>query len=104
MGKSMKLDFETQCAFETMINESIVARYTSDLDRVGEDTHGKICYRPLDTDHLINLLTKLWGEILTPEAINDTFDRLMEDQDEWPHGYCEENEEERPLSDLYPEA
>ena len=94
----MELDQSVQDVFECMIDSSIVERYDSDLERLGEDRHGKIYYRPLDTDRVITLLVGLWGDLLTPEAINEAFDRLIEDQDDWPHGYCEEDEEERSLS------
>jgi len=96
----MELDSKTQDAFDRVIDDSIVARYDGDLERLGEGRHGEICYRPLDTDHIHRLLVDLWGERLTPDTINATFDRLMKLQDEWPHGYCEEDEDERPLSDF----
>jgi hypothetical protein len=100
---AMKLDGKTQAAFETMIDDSIVERYDGNLDRLGEGRHGEICYRPLDPDYVGRVLVELWGDRLTPEAINAAFDRLMEEHDEWPHGYCEDDEDERPLSSYGPE-
>jgi hypothetical protein len=99
----VELDRKTQGAFETMIDDSIVKRYDGDLDRLGEGRHGETCYRPLDTDRIRRLLVDLWGNLLTPETINEAFDRLMEEQDDWPHGYCEEDEEARPLSSYGPD-
>jgi len=99
----VELDRKTQGAFETMIDDSIVKRYDSDLERLGEGHHGETCYRPLDTDRVCQLLVDLWGNLLTPEAINEAFDRLMEEQDDWPHGYCEEDEEACPLSSYGPD-
>ena len=98
----MKLDRKTQDAFEIMIDDSIARRYDSDLEHLGKGHHGETCYRPLDTDRVYQLLVDLWGDLLTPEAINEAFDRLMEEQDDWPHGYCEEDEEVRPLSSYGP--
>jgi len=66
-------------------------------ERLGEDQDGAIQYRPPDDDHIRELLVALWGKVLTPEAIEDAFERLM-DHGEWPHDYCEEDEEDRPLS------
>ena len=99
----MELDRRTQDAFESMIDDSIVRRYDGDLKRLGEGRHGEIWYRPLDPDYVSTLLIDLWGELLTPEAINEAFDRLMEEQGDWPRGYCEEDEEERPLSSFGPD-
>jgi len=82
--------------FEKMIDASIVDQYDGLLERLDDPRDGGTYYRPLDTDHLANILVELWGDLLTPEAINEAFDRLMEEQDEWPHGYCDD-EENRPL-------
>jgi len=99
----MELDRNTRDAFEVMIDNSIAQLYDSDLERLGEGRHGKICYRPLDTDRVCQLLVGLWGDLLAPKAINEAFDRLMKEQDDWPHGYCEEDEEECPLSSYGPD-
>jgi len=87
-------------------SKSIAERYDDPLDRF-EDRHGEILYQPIDTDHVIRLLVELWGDLLTPEAINEAFDRLMgpDTQNKWPHGYCEADETERPLSSYdHPDA
>src|SRR5262245_41565484 len=86
---------------EILIDESIAERYAGPLDRF-EDWHGKILYQPIDADHIIQLLVELWGDLLTPEAINQAFDRLMTPDvwGKWPHGICEADEAERPLSDF----
>ena len=96
-----KLGFETQDAFERVVDNSITERYDGPLDR-SEGRHGEILYRPIDTDHVVQLLDELWDELLTPEAINEAFDRLTgwDMQNNWPRGYCEADEAERPLSDF----
>jgi hypothetical protein len=93
----MGLNYKARCAFEMMVDTSIVEQYDGPLDRLGEDQHGVICYAPLDTDHIRTLLISLWGDLLSAETIEETFERLMA-QGEWPRGYCEDDEEERPLS------
>ena len=92
------LSLEEACRFETMIDDSITSRYDGELDRGGEDLDGALAYTPLNTDAIRNLLHALWGELLTPEAIESAFDRLM-DHSTWPHGWCQADEDERPLSD-----
>jgi hypothetical protein len=101
--ESDQLDDKTLSTLEELIDQSVVARYDSLLDR-GEGRRGEISYRPMDTDRLCDLLVELWDELLTPEAINEAFDRLVvEWRDEWPHGVCEADEAERPLSDYGPD-
>jgi len=84
-----------------VVDKSITKRYDGPLDRF-EGRHGEITYQPIDTDAIIQLLVELWGDLLTPEAINDAFDRLMDPDiwGKWPRGYCEADEAERPLSDF----
>jgi len=96
----VKLDYETQLAFEAMIDDSILKRYDGDLERLDEGHHGEIGYRPLDIDYVRDLLIELWGGTLTTNAIEEAFERLMDRNGEWPHGYCQEDEDERPLSDF----
>src|SRR5262245_42579434 len=86
------LTVEEQSTFEEMIDASVIARYDSELerhdacDRKGAPTGGHY-YTPSDTDRIHELLTKLWGDLLTAEAIDDAFTRLTEDgAGEWPHG------------------
>jgi hypothetical protein len=93
-----ELQLEEQAKFEELIDNSVIERYDSELERLGEGRHGEIGYRPIDTDCVLELLIKLWGNPLTPEAINDAFDRLMQ-HEEWPHGWCEEEEEEEEEED-----
>jgi len=93
-------EFTPQMAVESLIDKSITERYDGPLDR-GEGRHGEIFYWPIDIYRLCELLVELWDELLTPEAINEAFDRLVEwdrTRDEWPHGSCEADEVERPLS------
>lgn len=93
----MGLNYKTRCAFEAIVDNSTVEQYSGPLDRLGEDQHGAVCYAPLDTDHIRTLLISLWGDLLSTEAIEEAFERLMA-QGEWPHSYCEEDEEDRLLS------
>jgi hypothetical protein len=95
-----ELDRKTQDAFGHMIDGSIVARYDSELERFDDERHGGFCNSPLDTDRVIELLVELWGGLLAPETINDAFDRLMAEQDNWPRGDCDEDDEERQFSEL----
>jgi hypothetical protein len=100
------LDFETQTAFEKIIDTSIIARYDGPLLREWGGKKGDdLYYVPEDSDHIRELLMKIWGKDLTPEAIEAAFARLMGDGEycEWPHAYCDEDEAERPLSDFYTE-
>jgi hypothetical protein len=93
----MRLNYKIRCAFEAMVDDAIIKQYDGPLDRLGEDQHGVIQYRPEDIDHVRTLLFSLWGDLLSAEAIEHAFERLM-DHGEWPHGYCDEDEEDRPLS------
>jgi hypothetical protein len=100
----IQLSFEEKLRFEAMIDESIIAEYDGDLERWDDERDGGYNYTPLDTDHIRDLLTKLWGELLSKEALDDAFLRLTEDGAAgWPCAYCEDDEDERPLSDLRPE-
>jgi hypothetical protein len=92
-------DSNSSMEVEIWVDTSIYERYDGPLDRF-EDLHGQILYQPIDTDHVVQLLVDLWGHLLTPEAINEAFDRLMTPDlwGRWPHGYCEADEAERPLS------
>src|SRR5262249_15442606 len=99
-----ELKLEEWTRFEELIDDSIIERYDGDLERLGEGKHGELHYRPLDEDHIRQLLASLWGERLTAEVIEDAFKRLMNDvEGPWPHGYCEEDEEDQPLSYCGPE-
>jgi len=73
----MGLNYKTRCAFEVMVDNSIVEQYDGPLDRLGEDQHGAIYYAPLDTDHIRTLLISLWGDLLSAAAIEEAFERLM---------------------------
>ena len=97
------LSLEEITAFETLIDDSIVAEYNGDLNRWWDERDGGYIYTPLDSDHVRELLVKLWGEILTSEAIDDAFVRLTEDgAREWPRAYCEEDKESSLISDIGP--
>ena len=80
LTKVKHLTLDEQCAFERAIDASIIARYRGDLEDLGNnDAHveGFVNqYLPLDTDHIRNLLTELWGESITAEALEDAFLRL----------------------------
>src|SRR5262245_29200326 len=101
----LMLTIEEQSTFEEMIDASIVARYESELERHDDcDRKGVFdgyFYTPLDTDRIRELLTMLWGDLLTAEAIEDAFTRLTKDgAGEWPRGYCEEDEDEKEQARL----
>jgi hypothetical protein len=95
-----ELKLEEWSTLEQIIDNSIVERYDGDLEYVGEGKHGELHYKPLDEDHIRQLLVDLWGDRLTPGAIEDAFNRLMQDQGDWPHGYCEEVEELHDRAEL----
>jgi hypothetical protein len=87
--------WEEQSVFENAIDATIIARYDGDLER-HEDPRGKrgVCYTPLDTSNIQELLTRLWGTRLTADAIEDAFHRLTEDgADTWPLAWCDDDED-----------
>jgi hypothetical protein len=97
----MKLDYKTRDAFALLVDNSIINEYDGNLFRAWGGKKGcDLHYIPADPEHIRELLMELWGEDLTPEAIEDAFTRLMGDGEycEWPHAYCREDEDERPLS------
>jgi len=59
-----------------MVEESITACYDRELERLEQGERGEFCYRPLDTGYARELSVALWGELLTPQAIEDIFARL----------------------------
>ena len=83
IGTTIKLGSEEQSVFEEMVDGSIIAQYGGELER--HDTCDRkgvfngYRYTPLDTNSIRELLTKLWGSLLTTKAIEDTFVRLTED-------------------------
>lgn len=89
-GREFRQAMKPQWALEEIVDTAVAEQYDGPLERLGENKDGAICYRPEDTDRVRELLVSLWGEVLTPDAIEDAFERLM-DHDEWPHGYCEED-------------
>ena len=101
------LTWEEENALTSIIEASIIARYDGETerresyDRKGvSDGH---YYVPLDTDAIRELLTQLWGDSLTTEVIESTIANLStEGAAEWPHGYCEEDEEEEELERVLP--
>jgi hypothetical protein len=95
------LSISEECQFETLVDQSIRDRYDGDLERWEDIRDGGQTYTPIDTDHVRDLLNVLWGELLTSQAIEDAFERLTQDGadiDAWPHGWCQEDEDERSLS------
>jgi hypothetical protein len=99
------LTLDEQATFEEMIDAAIIARYEGDLER-REDCDRKgvftgYYYTPLDPTNIRELLTELWGTIITVEAIEDAFVRLTNDgAAEWPKAYCEDDIEEERLRKL----
>jgi hypothetical protein len=91
--------FTEEIKFNAIVRNSITARYDGDLERHECPKTAEVHYTPLDTDHIRTLLNELWGGLLTAETIEEFFETLTEDgAEEWPHAWCEEDEEERPLS------
>ncbi len=82
-----------QIAFENLVDATITARYTGELERQ-EDPRGKRAdlFTALDTSQVRELLIELWGTRLTADAIENAFLRLTEDGTEtWPHGWCDDD-------------
>src|SRR5215475_3557355 len=101
----LTLTIEEPSIFEEMIDASIIARYDSELERHDScDRKGVFdgyFYTPLDTDKIRELLTKLWGDLLAAEVIEDAFARLTQDgAAEWPNAYCEEDQEQEEQAQL----
>jgi len=100
-----KLSFEENDKFGDVVVNSITARYDGDLERHECPKTAEIHYTPLDTDFIRTLLNELWGETLTAETIEHFFECLTKDgAEKWPLASCEEEEDERPLSDYRTEA
>ena len=98
------LPLDVTLAFQILINDSILAEYDSDLEQWWDEREGGYVYTHFDIDLMRELLVKLWGEVLTGEAIDDVFLRLTEDgAKEWPRAYCGEDEKDRSIADLGPD-
>jgi hypothetical protein len=98
-----ELALEEKIALETIIDASIITRYDSELER-NDNPDGGYTYTPSDHTALRKIIISLWGKLLAPEAIEDAFTRLVEDgAEEWPHGWCDDDEEDRPLSSYGPD-
>jgi len=78
-----ELKLEEWSAFEQIIELSIVERYDGDLEYVGEDKYGDPHFKPLDKYRIRQLLVDLWGDRLTPRAIEDAFSCLIQDESDW---------------------
>ncbi len=83
-------------SFENVVTASITARYAGDLQRWWDERNGGVYYTPLDTDNIRELLTTLWGDFLTTEAIEEFATQLIvEGAENWPRTWCEEDEDEK---------
>ena len=99
----MQIPLDLQLVFAALIDELIVARYNSELERRPDYQEGGENYVPLDHDRIYELLVELWGSHITPTAIAEALERLAKDgAAEWPHGWCDEDEKEERVSDLGP--
>ena len=94
----MKTDDMWRAEFEKLIEESIIDRYDGTLEHLDVGVH-----RPLEEEYVRELLVDMWGDALKQKQIDDRFECLMRYHDEWPHGECEQCEDERPFSDFYTE-
>jgi Glu-tRNA(Gln) amidotransferase subunit E-like FAD-binding protein len=75
-----------------LVENSIIARYSGNLEKHECPRDLTITYTPLDTDDVRELLTALWGEHLAAEAIESVFENLTTDgAEEWPQARCEED-------------
>lgn len=75
-----------------LIENSIIARYSGDLER-HEDPRMKRAetFTPLDAGAVRELLTTLWGEHITPQALELVFETLVTDGAEaWPRARYQE--------------
>jgi hypothetical protein len=92
------LTFTEEIALSALIEKSITERYSGDLER-HEDPRGKCAntYTALDTDHIRQLLTSLWGEHITADTLESVFETLTEggaEKEKWsPQAWCEEDDE-----------
>jgi hypothetical protein len=96
-----KLTVTEETAFEVLIDASVRKRYTGDLNRFWDARDGGYVYVPLDVSNIRDLLTEIWGDLLSYEASEDAFFRLTEDGadlDEWPLAWCEEDDDEVQLA------
>src|SRR5215469_3745524 len=92
--------------FDELIMKSLAKRYEGNLVRWGDPCNkgeGWI-YGPDEQDKgdVWDLLVELWGERLTVAELELFRDALIEEgleRENWPLAYCEEEEDERPLSD-----
>jgi hypothetical protein len=99
-------------AFEELVMKSVAKRYRENLVRY-EDLRGKQAdtYAPDEPKEekgdIWDLLVDLWGEHITLDELERIRENLIEsglEREYWPLAYCEEEEEERPLSDYRTEA
>jgi hypothetical protein len=98
MTTETRLTLDEDIAFKSLIDDSIIARYDSEIEY--HETHeGDWYYVPLDCITLRELLVELWGKLLTPEALEAAFDRLTEDgAEEWPNGWQDHGDD--PIHNL----
>jgi hypothetical protein len=89
------LTLEEQFRLDEMIDASVVSRYDGDLQQLGPDQDGAINYVPLDVEGVSDLLTALWGGLLSPGTITAALIRLTQDGAEhWRHALCDEEDAE----------
>ena len=80
-----------QLKFEELIDQSVIDRYDDELCCNGAEA---VRWTPVDTTQVWELLVHLLGELLTAEAIDEAYDRLLIHYD-----YDEEYEKEMRISD-----
>jgi hypothetical protein len=98
MTAETHLTLDEEIALESLIDNSIIARYDSEIER-HETYEGECYYVPLDRITLRELLTELWGNRVTSEVIEDAFTRLVEGtEEEWPSGWQDHGDD--PIHNL----
>jgi hypothetical protein len=81
-----------------LLENAIIERYDSELQKDEDPRTGGNIYTPLDTDALHALAKGLWGNLVHPSLIEVAVESLIEDGAEhWPHGWCEEDLLQRQL-------
>jgi hypothetical protein len=76
----------------TLIEKSVVERYSGELGRREDPLDAGSFYLPIDTDAIRDLLNDMWGEHVTKESIDHVYTNLVENgAEEWPKAYCEED-------------
>jgi hypothetical protein len=75
-----------------LIIKSVASKYTDEIE-CSEPGHGVLSYSPVNAEHIRGLLEP-WRGVLTPEALEEVFEQIMEgtdSADDWPDAWCEDD-------------